>query len=383
MVNVDENGSTNKMHVVISCNTSWNLFNFRRGLIAQLLASGNSVTILAPKDDFSVRLHDMGCRFIDFPMDNKGTHIGKDFLLLLKYIKTISSLKPDCILNYTIKPVIYGGMAARILRVPYITTVTGLGTAFLTGLWLTRMVEKLYRISQCSAEKIFFQNRDDRDMFLSRRLVEQDRTGLIAGSGINLEYFKPKPKSPDRSMTFLLIGRLLWDKGIGEYIEAAKKIKETFPETKFQLLGFLGVKNRTAISREEIDAWVSENIVEYLGDSEDVRPYIANADCIVLPSYREGLPRTLLEAASMARPIIATDVPGCRDVIDDGETGFLCRVKDADDLAASIQKMILVTDGQRVKMGMLGRQKVVNTFDEKIVIDKYMQTIQLVRDKKL
>jgi glycosyltransferase involved in cell wall biosynthesis len=199
---------------------------------------------------------------------------------------------------------------------------------------------------------------------------------VIPGTGIDIDHFNIHPYPEGNPVTFLLIGRMLWDKGVGEFVEAARRIKPEFSEARFQLLGFLDVKNRTAISREQVDTWEGEEIIEYIGETDDVRPYIQKAGCIVLPSYREGLPRTLLEAAAMGRPIIATDVTGCREVVKHDVNGYLCKARDANDLAMKMKNMIKLSIHERRKMGLKGREKMEEKFDEKFLVEKIVNRIQ-------
>ena len=205
-------------------------------------------------------------------------------------------------------------------------------------------------------------------------------TELLPGSGIDLNRFTPAATTVvhdvNSKFRFLLIARMLRDKGVGEYVVAAKLLRERWPLAEFCLLGFVDVQNPAAISSAEMDAWVAEGVVTYLGVSDDVRAQIAVADCVVLPSYREGTPRTLLEAAAMARPIITTDAVGCREVVDDGVNGYLCKVRDAGDLAEKMERMLSLSPEQRSKMGYQGRAKMVAEFDEQIVIDKYLAAIE-------
>ena len=200
----------------------------------------------------------------------------------------------------------------------------------------------------------------------------------LPGSGVDLSAFRYAPMQPlgNRPFRFLLVARLLWDKGVGEYVEAARIVRRKYPTAKFQLLGFLDVKNPTAVSSADMDDWVREGVVEYLGVADDVKPYLTDADCVVLPSYREGVPRSLLEAAAMGRLIVTTDAVGCRDAVDDGVTGLLCRVADANDLADKLLRMIEMSPEGRVLMGQAGRRKMELEFDEKIVIDRYLRVIE-------
>lgn len=361
--------------LVLSSNTAWSLYNFRVGIIRALIGQYSRVVIIAPWDEFSLRLRDMGCEVYDIDMDNKGSSPIADAKTLLVYRKMYRALQPDLALHFTIKPNIYGALAARSLGVPCVNMVTGLGTAFIHDSWLTRIVERLYKLSQSWPRKVFFQNTDDLGMFVERRLVLAEKAERLPGSGINLAQFTAAPPARNSAPVFLLIARMLKDKGVVEYVEAARMVKVRHPQVRFQLLGQLGVANRTAILREQVEEWVTEGVAEYLGETDNVVPYIANADCIVLPSYREGISRTLLEAAAMARPIVTTDVTGCREVVDDGETGYLCKVKDPADLANKLERILMLSSEQRAEMGRKGREKIQREFDEQIVIRRYLEVI--------
>lgn len=366
------------MKVVIALNTAWNLVNFRAGLIRALVSAGYEVVAVAPYDEYVVRLTELGCRFVALPMDNKGTHPGRDSLLFFRFLKLLRRERPDVFLGYTVKPNVYGSLAARALGIPVVNNVAGLGAVFIRDSWLTRLVRLLYKIALSSSYHVFFQNNEDMRMFVEQGLVAADKVSRLPGSGIDLSSFCYVPILPmeNRSLRFLLVARLLWDKGVGEYVEAARMVRRQYPTAVFQLLGFLDVKNPTAVSSAQMDEWVKEGVVEYLGVADDVKPYLVAADCVVLPSYREGVPRSLLEAAAIGRPIVTTDAVGCRDAVDDGVNGLLCRVGDADDLAEKMVQMIAFSPQSRATMGRRGREKVKREFDEKVVIQKYLDAIR-------
>ncbi len=369
--------------VVIALNTAWNLINFRSGLISSLVEQGYEVIAVAPFDEYATQLSTLECRFIPLPMDNKGTNPGRDLLLLVRFFNLMRSERPDVFLGYTVKPNIYGSLAANALRIPVINNVAGLGIVFIKGGWLNQLVRGLYRIALSRSSKVFFQNDEDRQLFVSGGLVSEPIADRLPGSGIDLVKFQPTslPAGPD--VRFLLIARMLWDKGVGEYVEAVRLLKRRGIEAECCLLGFLDVQNPAAISRKQMDEWVAEGVVRYLGVSDNVREEIAQADCVVLPSfYREGTPRTLLEAAAMARPIVTTDSVGCRDVVDDGVNGYLCKPKDASDLADKMERIVRMSPAEREGMGLRGREKVEREFDEKIVIQKYLEAIEVAISKK-
>ena len=390
------------MKIAISLNSSWNIVNFRSNLIRSLINCGHEVIALSPRDASTPQLKDLGCEFIQLPMDNGGLNPFKDLLLFLRYLNLLHKHRPQVYLGYTIKPNVYGSLAAKILKIPVINNVSGLGTAFIKETWITKLVQVLYRTALSGSSCVFFQNTEDRDLFVSRRLVRPAKTTcvqtiqLLPGSGVDLTHFYPGAKSKlthhelaadlyahdpmekVRELTFLFIGRVLRDKGVLEFVEAAKIIKSTRVKVRFCILGFLDAKNNTAISRAEVDGWIDEDLIDYLGEVEDVRAAIAASDCVVLPSYREGTPRSLLEAAAMARPLIATDVAGCREVVEDEVNGYLCKPRDALDLANKMLKMIDLEPIQRKQMGIKGRKKIEREFDEKIVILKYHEAIRLI-----
>jgi glycosyltransferase involved in cell wall biosynthesis len=365
--------------IAISINTAWNIANFRAGLLAALIKEGYDVIAIAPPDGHVSRLEAMGCQFVPLHMENKGTNPAKDAALFLQYLSILRRERPIAYLGYTIKPNVYGSLAAQRLGIPVINNVTGLGTAFISDTWLTKVVKRLYRTAFAASHGVFFQNGDDRRLFVSAGLVAAERTQLVPGSGIDLTRFAPvrgEPTANRYGCRFLLIARLVFDKGVREYVEAARIVRAARPDASFQMLGFLDVENRTAVTRADVDQWVTDGIIDFLGHADDVRPYIAAANCVVLPSYREGAPRTLLEAAAMGKPTVATDVPGCRDVVDDGETGLLCRVRDAEDLAAKMIEIIDIGRPRRQAMGQAGRAKMERQFDERLVIEAYFAALR-------
>jgi len=373
---------TLKHKVVIASNTAWNLFNFRSGLIRAFVDAGYDVVAIAPPDEYAERLAELGCRFVPLSMDNKGTNPGRDLLLFWRFIQLFRRERPVAFLGYTVKPNIYGSLAANLFGVHVINNISGLGAVFIKNGLLARLVRILYRVALSRSDRVYFQNDDDRRMFIADGLVRESVSDLLPGSGIDLDKFSPVAVRNTAPIRFLLIARMLYDKGVGEYVEAARILQQRGVHAEFCLLGFLDVQNPAAISRAEMDRWVAEGIVQYLGASDNVREEIALADCVVLPSYREGTPRTLLEAAAMARPIVTTNAVGCREVVDDGVNGFLCRVKDAFDLAEKLTQIIALSPGEREAMGLRGREKVVREFDEKIVINKYLGAIQMILERK-
>ena len=371
------------MRVLIALNTAWNLLNFRAGLIRALVAEGHEVIAVAPSDSYAPQLAALGCRYLPLAMDNQGTHPGRDGLLLLRFVALFVRERPDVFFGYTVKPNVYGSLAAHLLGVPVVNNIAGLGAVFIEKSWVTAVVRRLYRLALGRSYRVFFQNADDRSLFVDGGLVRPDVTALLPGSGIDLARFAFSPPLGNKqTFRFLLVGRMLWDKGVGEFVEAARLLRKRWPHVECCLLGFVDVLNPAAISLVQIEEWVASGAVRYLGVSDDVRHELVAADCVVLPSYREGTPRSLLEAAAIGRPLVATDVVGCREVVDDGHNGLLCRVRDAQDLAEKMERMLLLSDEERYAMALHGRRKMEGEFDEQMVIARYLEVIHAIENSE-
>jgi glycosyltransferase involved in cell wall biosynthesis len=370
--------------IVLAANTSWNLVNFRANIIAALREAGFRVVVIAPRDAHSAALARLGVEFRPLAFRSAGISPVADALLFLRYWRLLRAIRPVAFLGFTIKPNIYGSLAARALGIPTINNVSGLGTAFIKQGPVTRIATALYRLALRRAATVFFQNDEDRGHFLASRIVDAERTHLLPGSGVDLERFAvaplPAPVPGGAPFTFLLVARLLWDKGVQEYVDAAAMVRRVHPDARFQILGFADVDNRTAVPRATLDGWVKGGQIEHLGASEDVRPFITAADCVVLPSYREGLPRSLLEASAMARPIVATDVPGVRDAVEDQVTGLLCAPRSADSLAAAMLAMIAMPRDARQAMGAAGRARVERRFGIDEVTRLYLAAVERALD---
>ena len=271
--------------VMIALNMAWNLYNFRAGLIRALVAEGHDVVAVSPQDDYTSRLSSLGCRYLKLPMDNMGTHPGRDFILLCRFYFLLRKERPDVLLCYTVKPNIYGSLAAYLHSIPVVNNITGLGSVFIKEGWLMRFVKGLYKLAFTRSAKVFFQNKEDLKLFVDSGLVKAKITEQLPGSGVDLVRFSLTPyPSGTTKIRFSLIARMLWDKGINEFVDAARKLKSRYPNSEFCLIGFLDSKNPEAISRFHIDKWVAEKIVKYMGETEDIRPFIAESDCVVLPS---------------------------------------------------------------------------------------------------
>lgn len=373
--------------IVIFINTAWNIYNFRLQLLRELQEQGFRIVAIAPRDRYSDKIEKAGFEYHAINMNNMGTNPVEDLRLIVTLFNLYRKIQPDLALHYTIKPNIYGAIAAKLAGVPVISTITGLGTVFLDDSTSSKLAQLLYRFSLRIPRIVFFQNPHDLDHFVhQRRLVSESIAALLPGSGIDPQRFQPVnyKKQPGRPFVFLLIARMLRDKGVVEFVEAAqavlvrnkKRLNQQQGDVEFWLVGSFYSQNPTAIDEKTVDEWTQQNEIKYLGETDGVMHVISRSDCVVLPSYREGLSRVLLEASSMAKPLITTDVPGCMDVVDDGVNGFLCKVKDIPSLTEQMEKMLYLSESERVEMGKAGRKKVLDEFSEKFVIDKYIDVIK-------
>ncbi len=363
--------------IVLVANTSWSMIKFRLGVMKSMVDAGYEVIVIAPRDKHSDDFHELGCYYIELTMDNKGSNIFNDFKLIYKLQKVYKKLNPDLIFHYTIKPNIYGTFAAKIAKKNSIAVVTGLGYTFIHDTITAKIAKFLYKSSLKYAQQVWFINVEDKNKFLLSELVSEEKMNFLPSEGINLDTFVPiEKKREDNIFRFVLIARLLWDKGVGEYVKAAKILTKKYNNVEFQLVGFIDAKNPKAISQEQVDDWVNKGYVNYLGPTDDVKPFIAAADCVVLPSYREGVSMILMESAAMQKPLIATNVPGCRDLISSGVSGYVCRMKDYTDLASKMDRMLHLSEKERTRMGEEGRKLMMKEYDEKLVIEKYMHTVK-------
>jgi glycosyltransferase involved in cell wall biosynthesis len=369
------------VRVAIVINTSWNIWNFRRGLVKALLAAGHEVLAIAPPDDYSARLEsELGCRYVPILMENKGTNPIKDVQLTRRFLATYKRERPDVVLHFTIKPNIYGTLAARLAGIPSINNVSGLGTVFLIENLVSKVARGLYRLAFRYPHKVFFQNNDDRELFIRYGLIRPERTGLVPGSGVDLARFQPQEgvgRPAGAPFTFLMVARVLYEKGIVEYFEAARQVQAALgaDKVRFQLLGGVDEAGGIGVPRATFEKWLADGAIDYLGTSDNVAEHLHRADCVVLPSYREGTPKTLLEAAACGKPLITTDVPGCRETVQHGRNGYLCQVRDAADLASKLQAMAQLLPARLNAMGQASRELAEGKFDEKLVLREYLAAV--------
>ena len=360
------------MHVLLTVNTTWNVWNFRQPLVRALLERGHRVTVLAPRDAAVANIESLGCRFEHLEMNGGGLNPLELPRLARQFKSSFENDRPDIIFSYTIKNNLVGATVAKRLGIPFIPNVTGLGTAFLSGKWLARLTKWLYRFAFKALPVVFFQNPDDRELFVESGLIKPEQAQLLPGSGVDLDWFSPTPPQKNPKTIFLMVARLLRDKGVEEYVDAARLVTRKHSDVTFELLGPLDDSNRSAIDKATLDDWIAEGVIDYLGEVHDVRPYMAASSCVVLPSYREGAPRTLIEAAAMARPVIATRVAGCTAVVDENRTGLLCDTKSAQSLADAAQRFLALSPEAQADMGRAGREKMAREYDQAIVVQAYL-----------
>lgn len=371
------------MTIALVANSTWNIYNFRLNVIDKLLAEGHNVVVIAPIDEY-LEYKEKYPRVKHYSLrtlDRDSTNPLKDLLLILELIRKYKKIKPDLILHYTNKPNIFGGIAAKIAGVPSIAMVTGLGYAFIHNGWIKKITTLLYRITGGMHRKFIFENIEDRELFESLKIIKPGQGVSIKGCGVNTTYFAPYPngivKTGDE-VTFTFIGRLLYDKGIKEFVLAAKEIKAKYPKVTFSIVGELDVENPATVDKEDLVEWTENDIVYYHGFQRDVRPYIAKSDCIVLPSYREAIPRTITEGMSMGKPVITTDTAGCREAVDIGKNGFLAKVKSVDSLIDVFEKFIQLSYDERHQMGEAGREKALNEFDDRKIAKAIYQEVEKI-----
>jgi glycosyltransferase involved in cell wall biosynthesis len=371
------------VRIAIVVNSSWNIYNFRLGLVKSFLSKGIEVIAIAPEDQYSKLLIENGCKYEPVRIENKGSNPFKDLSLIFQFYTLYNKYRPDIILHYTIKPNIYGTLAARIAGIPVINNVSGLGTVFLHKNFTTYVAKQLYKLAFKFPAKIFFQNTDDLELFVEQKLLAKSKTGLVPGSGVDTRKFTPAITSKRNSeFTFLMVARLLYDKGIVEYVEAIKILKDRGIKARFQVLGAIDETANLGIDKNKVEEWVTEGVLEYYTFTDNLIEYYHQSDCVILPSYREGTPRSLLEAGACGIPIIATNVPGCKEVVLNNKNGFLCKVKDSSDLAAKMEQMIALNKDQYTKMAISARAHILENFDESIVINTYFTTINSILSGK-
>jgi glycosyltransferase involved in cell wall biosynthesis len=364
--------------ICLSSNTSWYLYNFRGSTLRRLRAEGFRVVCIAPEDDYSQKLvADLNCEWLPLRMSNQGSNPFRDAALIYQFYHYYRRLRPAAVLHFTIKNNVYGTWAARLLGIPAINNVSGLGTAFIRGGLVSAIVRVLYKTSQPFAHRVFCQNEEDFAQLVDSKLVAQHSIELLPGSGVDLGRFNPDLRTPHTGpFCFLYAGRMLADKGLFELIAAVNAINADGIQCSLWLSGFADVDNISAISHQQLKRWTEHPGITWLGSTDAIEKIYSAVDCVVLPSYREGMPRSLLEAGAMGLPVVTTNVPGCRNIVTDGFNGLLCEAKSSASLQLAMLDMLRLTDDERSAMGANGRALVAQKYDEHRVVDATLKAVQ-------
>lgn len=366
--------------IALVANTTWNIYNFRQNIIQKFVDLGYEVFVLAPIDEYIEykekypQITHLNLR----ALDRDGTNPIKDLLLIIELRRKYKKIKPDLIIHYTHKPNIFGTIAAKLSGCKSVSVITGLGYSFINKGLINVITEKLYQLTSRFNELIVFENKDDRQLFIDKGLVLEDKAVAVKGCGVNLDYYKSKEthNESQSNTTFTFIGRLLKDKGIEEFASCAKYFKEMNLNSKFVVLGDFDQENPSTIDRDELLTWISNEIIDYKGFVDDVRPYIEESSCIVLPSYREGMPRIILEAMAMGKPVITTDTAGCRETVVHGVNGYMVQIKNKLALTEALQKFVALNTEARIKMGAEGRKLVDTEFSDVIIAERLYQIVK-------
>lgn len=368
--------------IALVANSTWNFFNFRMNIVKAIIERGYRVVLISPKDEYLEPLLEK------FEVDHiplkhlkrKGINPAKEILLINELKQIYKRINPDLVIHFTIKPNIYGNYVAKKLGIKSICVVTGLGYVFLHETYFSRIAKLLYRYSFSKSDLVVFENKDDKDLFIELDLVPADKASYVKGCGVNLDYYKPllEARKNNNKTIFTFIGRLMYDKGIVEFIRAAEELKFNYKNVEFWLVGEIDDGNPASINNQQLIEWVESGIVKYFGQIKDIRPLIEKSDCVVLPSYREGMSRLLTEAIAMEKPVISSDTPGCKDIVDDGENGFLVPIKNSEALLEAFVKFLELDEPQRQSMGKKGRLKAINEFDDQVIARQFLSFIDNV-----
>lgn len=380
------------MKVILFANTDWYLYNFRLPLARALRDLGYEVLLLSPDGRYGPQMEAEGFRWQAFPLLRKGMNPLQELVTMLKLYRLYKAERPDVVHHFTIKCVLYGSLAGHMAGVKQIiNAITGLGFVFVSDTWLARLLRPvahgLYRLALRNTD-VIFQNPDDIALFRQRRLLGKARVHLVRGSGADTERFVPSPE-PEGVPVVMMVGRFLWDKGVGEFVEAARIVNRVLSLSKctlslskgmaaqdssarFVLVGDTYPDNPRAVPPDQLQSWVDEGVVEWWGWHDDMLDMLPQAHILCLPSYREGMPLSLAEAGACARPVVTTDAPGCREIVQDGVNGFLVPVRDAPALAEALQKLILDPD-LRQEMGRRGRERVEAGFSVRQIVKETLQ----------
>lgn len=355
--------------IMVLANHSMGLLNFRGELLAELTKC-SKVCASTPNNGGFLELQKLGCRILETPIDRRGINPVTDLKLLMKYRKMLRTEKPDLVITYTIKPNIYGGIACRMAKVSYAANITGLGTAFQKQGLLRKFVIFLYKTALKKAKVVFFENSANRQIFIDEKIVPEEKCCLLSGAGVNMERYTYAPYPVVAPVRFLFMGRVMKEKGVDELFTAMERLHCEGGQCCLDVLGSYEEDYADTIRHHEAEGWL-----HYHGYQKDVRPFIERAHCFVLPSYHEGMANTNLECAAMGRPLITSDIPGCKEAVVDGISGLLCQSKNADSLYSAMKQFLSLSDGQRAEMGKAGRRHMEAVFDKNIVVEKTIQNL--------
>lgn len=355
--------------ILILGNSSGGLYDFRNELVCRLLEA-YQVTVSLPDDLRTKEFEEEGCRVVITPINRRGVNPVEDLKLVAAYRKLMKKEKPDLVLTYTIKPNIYGGFCCRMLNIPYLVTVTGLGSSFEKQGFFLKMITAMYQTGLKKAACVFFQNKENQGIFEQYR-IRGKKSRLVNGSGVNLNRHRQEPYPQEEKVTFLYIGRMMREKGIEELLTAAKALKD--PQVCFRLLGYCDEDYQ-----DKLDEYEKAGYIEQLGFHPDVHEYLKNASALVLPTYHEGMSNVLLEASATGRPVITTNISGCKEIFEEGVTGFGCEPGSSEDLIRALRRFLALTPGQREEMGRKARHKMEQEFDREMVAEAYMEEIEAV-----
>jgi len=368
----------NKLIAFVS-NSAWSVYNFRLDVIRYLLGNGFRVLVLAPDDEYSRYLLQAGCSFLPLHFDNRTENPLQDYFFYQQLKKIYRQNHPDFVFHYVAKPNIYGSLAAAATGIPSVAVITGLGYPFAKRNWLYQLMKRLYKKALRKTKEVWFLNNEDARIFITEKIVNIEKVKVLPGEGVNANYFAPAYNSiqkNDDSFTFLMSTRLLKSKGIGLYADAARLLKKKNYIVRFELIGFFEKHHPDSISQDDLARWEKEGLIHYSGFAHDVRPFLKNADCFVFPSfYNEGIPRCLMEAACMELPIITSLNRGCKEVVLNNSTGYICNLQDPFDLADKMERMINLSPEERIRMGKNGRALVMRKFNVEQVIDEYVEIL--------
>lgn len=365
-----------KKKVLLIGNHGFVIYNFRKELIQKLLAEDYEVYISLPNDEKVQKMIEWGCKFVETEVDRRGTNPITDLRLIGHYLKILKKINPDVVLTYTIKPNLYGGIACRILNIPCINNITGLGSGFSGNSSLKFLLSSLYKVGLKNSKCVFFQNTEDMNILLESKVINGPYK-LIPGSGVNLNEYELMQYPKKGGIKFIFIGRIMRDKGIDQYLEAAKFIKKKYPEVIFNVIGF--IEKSQFHYNDLINKYEREGFINYLGYQSDVRPFIEEANCLIQPSHGgEGLSNVLLETAATGRPLIASNIPGCKETIEESVNGYTFEKKSAQSLITVIEEFIKLPYEKKQEMGLKSRMKIEKEFNRDIVVNSYLVQIKKI-----